>query len=89
MKDRMCNFPSVPDKDELSVEVDLVETNLIETGAVTSSADEVDEKTLEASESLQDIRKGSSSAVGDGLQSALHGSEKHRKRKEKLRKRRA
>ena len=87
MKDRICNPNSVPDKDVLSVDVDLMETNHIETGASTSSADEVDEKTPEILESLQD-NKGSSSGLAGGLISPVRGREKHRW-KGKLRKRKA
>lgn len=72
MKDRIRNSSPVPDKDVLSVEVDLVETNHIETDAVTSSADEVDEKTPEVLESLQDNKKGSSSALVDGSKSPVN-----------------
>ena len=88
MKDRICNPNSVPDKDVLSVDVDLMETNHIETGASTSSADEVDEKTPEILESLQDNNKGSSSGLAGGSISPVRGREKHRW-KGKLRKRKA
>lgn len=82
MKDRMRNSSPVPDEDVLSV--DLVETNHIETGAATSSADEVDETTPEVLESLQDNIKGSSSALADGPKSPVD-----RKWKGILRKRKA
>lgn len=84
MKDRIRNSSPVPDKDALPVEVDLVETNHIEMGAATSSADEVDEKTPEVLESLQDNKKGSSSALADGPKSPVN-----RKWKGILRKRKA
>lgn len=81
MKDRMRNSSPVPDKDVLSV--DLVETNHIETGAATSSADEVDENTPEVLESLQDNNKGSSSALADGPKSPVDGKWKAILRKRK------